>query len=99
MVATIEELRLYAKEGDSPSEILNLQRLLAVAVARVDRYAPDAPQIDKDQAAYHYAAYMSNQPSASGGVFYANAWRYSGAVELLKEFKVWRVGKGTVSNS
>ena len=49
MVATIEELRLYAKEGDSPSEILNLQRLLAVAVARVDRYAPDAPQIDKDQ--------------------------------------------------
>ena len=83
-------------------------RLLAVATARVERYAPDAPTAMQDEATIRFAAYLAGakaNPNASGTVSvgsvsltetshsHAAAFRLCGAKGLLGP---WRVRRGAV---
>ena len=80
------------------------ERLLAVALALVERFAPDAPQAVKNGALIRCAGWLSESPSAgirreSSGPFDASyspgmtgALRHSGAMALLSPWKARRAG-------
>ena len=79
-------------------------RLLAVATALVERYAPGAPEAVQDEAALRVAGWLHGQPKASIGEATAgplsatyvrshlSALRHSGAMALLSLFKTRRAG-------
>ena len=79
-------------------------RLLAVAAALVDRYAPLAPAPVANEAAIRTAAYIHGQPSAAirseteGDVeteyaaTHLSALRHSGGMALLSPWKIRRGG-------
>ena len=79
-------------------------RLLAVASALVERYAPEAPEAISNEAAIRSAGWLADQPSAAirseteGDIStdYApsqmSALRHSGAMALLSPWKVRRAG-------
>ncbi len=102
MAVTLTAAELAEAVGvDSATAI----RLLAVATALVERYAPDAEASISNEAAIRTAGWLAEQPSAAirseteGDVTtsYAptmmSALRHSGAMALLSPFKVRR---GTV---
>ena len=79
-------------------------RLLPVAVALVEKYAPGAPSAIQDEAAVRCAGWLAEQPAAAvtseatGDIAtrYAinnvSALRHSGAMALLSGWKVRRGG-------
>ena len=79
-------------------------RLLAVATALVERYAPDAPDAISNEAAVRSAGWLAEQPAAAiraeteGDIStsYApsqmSALRHSGAMALLSPWKARRAG-------
>ena len=79
-------------------------RLLAVATALVERYAPDAPDAISNEAAIRSAGWLADQPSAAirseteGDIStdyspsQMSALRHSGAMALLSPWKVRRAG-------
>ncbi len=79
-------------------------RLLAVAGALVERYAPDAPDAVANEAAIRTAGWLAEQPSAAitseseGDIrtSYAptmlSALRHSGGMALLSPWKIRRAG-------
>ena len=101
---TAEELA--AEIGIPDDEINRARRLLAVASEAVDRYAPGAPVILKNEAAIRFCGYMAG--SDYGGVHSesvgprsveytppstnAAMFRNSGAAGLLTNYKVRRGG-------
>ena len=80
------------------------ERLLMVVSALVERYAPDAPEKVKDEAAIRSAGYLVEQPSASVrsestgdlrtsfAASSVSALRHSGALALLSPWKIRRGG-------
>ena len=79
-------------------------RLLAVATALVERYAPDAPDAISNEAAIRSAGWLAEQPAAAirseseGDIrtSYAttamSALRHSGGQALLSPWKIRRAG-------
>ena len=79
-------------------------RLLAVATALVERYAPDAPDSIQNEAAIRCCGWLAEQPHAAirsestGGIETAfapsmqSALRHSGGMALLSPWKVRRAG-------
>ena len=67
-------------------------RLRPVAVAVIERYAPDAPDAVKDEAAVRVAGYLLDQPPAPAGDGHAAALRNSGAAALVSQWRVRRAG-------
>ena len=82
-------------------------RLLAVATARVDRYAPDAPTEMQNEAVVRFCGYLAgakSNPNASGSVSagsvsltesshsHAAAFRLCGAEGLLSPWRRRRAG-------
>ena len=80
------------------------ERLLMVVTALVERYAPDAPEKVKDEAAIRSAGYLVEQPSASVrsestgdlrtsfAATHVSALRHSGGMSLLTPWKIRRGG-------
>lgn len=97
MAVTVPELAAALRLTDgsaAPAEPLNgiLTRLAGVSDALVTEYAPDAPEVVRDQAAVQLAAYLFDQPNAGAGMRYSTAFRSSGAASLLTRWKVRRAG-------
>ena len=79
-------------------------RLLAVATALVERYAPDAPPVIQNEATIRCSGWLAEQPSAAirseteGDVNTSyvpsmiSALRHSGGMALLSPWKVRRAG-------
>ena len=80
-------------------------RLHPVAVALVERYAPEAPEAVQNEAAIRCAAWLADQPAAGvrsmrtgdvstsfDGARALGALRHSGAMGLLSPWKVRRGG-------
>ena len=80
-------------------------RLLAVAAALVERYAPDAPDAVANEAVIRTAGWLAEQPSAAIraeteadiSTSYApsmqSALRHSGGMALLSPWRVRRAGQ------
>ena len=82
----IQALRL----GDTPDERAIAERLLGAAQEIVEKQAPNAPDVLKDEAVIRLAAYWYDQPNAGRGAGYANAFRNSGALALLAPYRALR---------
>ena len=79
-------------------------RLLAVAAALVNRYAPDAPDAISNEAVIRTAGWLAEQPSAairsetegdirtSYSPMMQSALRHSGAMALCSPWKIRRAG-------
>ncbi len=98
---TLEQLSGALRLGDgstTPEEPLLaiLTRLQAVSVARVERYAPDADDETKSEAAVRLASALFDAPASAGTERYANLFRSSGAEALLAPWRQWRAVTGVV---
>ena len=103
--AAIARLRLYLGLRDSercPDE--SVSAVGATASARVERYAPGAPQSARDEATIRFAGYLVQSnfgtirqetlgPHTKEYVTaHANAWRNCGAAMVLSPWRVRRAG-------
>ena len=92
---------VQGRAGDSGEEAAALG---SMAAARVERYAPGAPQAVRDEAVIRFAGYLAQAdfgtlrqetigPQTNEFVAnHANAWRNSGAAMLLAPWRVRRAG-------
>ena len=92
---TVQNLaaRLRITDGTAPPpEPVNseLTDYLAAATARIQTFAPTAPDAVHNLAAVVYVAYLYESPGAASGDGFANAWRNSGARSLLTPYRTLR---------
>ena len=92
MALTVSQLATAIRAGGSAQETGIVTRLLAVAVAQVTRYAGNAPEDVRDEAAIRIAAYLYDMPNAGRNAAYASALRNSGASALLAQYRIHRAG-------
>ena len=92
MALTVSQLATAIRAGGSAQETEIVTRLLAVAVAQVMRYADNAPEDVRDEAAIRIAAYLYDMPNAGRNAAYASALRNSGASALLAQYRIHRAG-------
>ena len=90
MALSIAALRSAIRAGDSARETVEVTRLRNFAVAFVNRYAPNAPETIRDEAAIRLAGYIFDSPSASGQARHANAFLNSGAQAIVGPYKARR---------
>lgn len=82
MAVGVDDLRQALRVADGQdTEILT--RILGASAALVEKEAPAAPEVVKDEAAIRVAGYLYDAPT-SGSIAYANACRNSGAQLLLR---------------
>ena len=91
MAVTIDNLIQALRLGDTPEERTNAVRLMKVAKAIVDREAPNAPVVIKDEACIRLCGYLYDMPNAARGASFANAFRNSGAQALLSPYRALKV--------
>ena len=101
MAVSLTDAQLVAALGVSPELSA---RLLPVAVALVNRYAPGAHDAVANEAAIRTAGYLAEMPAAAVrseavgdvsqgfAVTHLSALRHSGAMALLSPWKVRRAG-------
>ena len=87
---TIDQLRVAVRAGDSPEELSDLTRLLAVGTALVLNHAPSAPDVIASQAVVMVVGQLYDKPIA--GVNFNAAFRQCGAVSLLQKWRIHEVG-------
>ena len=92
---TLTELAASMRLGDgveAPTPPLDgiLTRLLAVAIATVERLAPDAPDDIQAEAVIRMAAYAYDSPTAGRNTGFASAWHNSGASAMCVPWIVRR---------
>ena len=105
MAVTITAAELLIQLGirDSTAGNAHATRLLASCTARVERYAPGAPESVQNESVVRFAGWLSNKvPGVMGEelgprkVEYeavgAGAFRRSGAMSLLSSWKVRTAG-------
>ena len=95
MALTVSQLAsaLRLTDGTAPEEPLlsELNRLLAVGNAFVDKIASGAPDDVKAEAVIRFAGYLWDMPPSSRGSSYDNAWANSGAGALVSRWVVRRL--------
>ena len=87
MAVTIDNLITALRLGDTTEEREIAERLLAAAQEVVNKQAPNAPDVLKDEAVIRLAAYWYDMPQAARGAGFANALRNSGAQSLLAPYR------------
>ena len=92
MALTDAQLLAALRLSDSPEETQQVVRLRPVARTMVQRFAPAAPELIKDEAVVRIAGYYFDLPYASRGTSLANAMANSGAGALLLPYREHRAG-------
>ena len=82
MAVTVADVREALRVTDGQDEAI-LTRILGAASALVEKEAPGAPDVVKDEATIRVAAYLYDAPT-TGTVATANVCRNSGAQLLLR---------------
>lgn len=102
--AALRDATACLKAAIGEDDDANAQRLGATAAALVERYAPDAPQLVRNEAVIRAAGWLREQPAAavrsegigevstSYATTHVSALRHSGAMALLSPFKQRRAG-------
>ena len=82
-------LRITADPAVAPPEpyLGILTRLQTVAENQIERYAATADAATKSEAAIRMIGYLVDQPTATQGSSFANAFRNSGAQSLLADYR------------
>ena len=65
-------------------------RYVMVGEHLVDKFAPDAPDVVKDQATIQLCKQLYDSPPAAAGLRFAYAFEASGAAHLLSQWRVLR---------
>ena len=87
MAITTDNLITALRLGDTPEERTIVLRLMRTAKETVNREAPNAPQVLKDEACVRLCGYWYDQPNAHRGAAFANAFRNSGAQSILAPYR------------
>ena len=91
-------VRLSTDPTTGPHEpyLTDLTRLLAVADGMITRYAPDAPDADKNEAAIRIVGYLLNAPPYTNNINVStpvNVLRNSHAQSILADSRVLSYAK------
>ena len=92
MALSNRELATALRLGDTPEELEIAGRLKKAAMLLVEKTAPNAPEVIKEEACIRLAAYWYDMPNAPRGTAYASALRNSGAKSLLLPYREYSVG-------
>ena len=93
MALTVDALKAALHLGlDDAAYDEELSRLIAVATAQIERYAPAAPQAVKDRAVSVFAEYLHDRPTGTGYLETANVFSNSGARSMLSYWRERRAG-------
>ena len=90
MALTVAQLREAIRAGTSARETAELTRILTFSEGFVGRYAPDAPEAVRDEAAISLAGYIFDSPTAAGMARHANLFLNSRAQSILSSYKARR---------
>ena len=85
-----DDLRITA---DQSGDDAKLERLIDVAVERVEREAPTAPDSQKNLAALMFLSFLFHYGAHRGGVNLPSAWHRSGAASIVKPWRKIRAGR------
>ena len=85
-----DDLRITA---DQSGDDAKLERLIDVAVERVEKEAPTAPYSQKDMAALLFLSYLFHYGPHRGGSNLPSAWHKSGAAAIVKPWRKIRAGR------
>lgn len=69
--------------GPTAEEAEEAERLLRVSYEIVNEYAPNAPDVIRDESALLCAGYLYDRPDTARGIGFANVLRNSGAQAML----------------
>ena len=90
---TVEDLRDALRLGTTDEETSQVTRLLGYATAAIENYVETAPDPIHNEAAIRLAGYLFDQPFASRGrADYSNAFRFSGAANILAPHRRRQLG-------
>lgn len=89
---TVDQLLTAARVDNDTANREIMTRLLAVGTAKVERWAPDAPEAVQNEAVVRFAAYLYDQPQTHPGTDYGAAFRNSGAMSLLTDYHMHGAG-------
>ena len=83
------ELRIIADEAQAIPAAYNgmLTRRMQQAEFRIEAYAENAPEAAKVEAAVRWLGYSMDTPTASSGSAFADAFRHSGAMAELAQWR------------
>lgn len=92
MAVSLAQAFAALRLGDGTTEPVEpqlgiIQRALATAMAVCMRYAPDAPEVIRDEATVRVLGYLYESPPSGGRNMFANALEQTGAAALLD---LWR---------
>ena len=80
--------------GDTSAEVEQVTRLLAYATVAIEQHLDTeyatTPEAAVNEAAVRLCSYMYDQPTASSGLAFANAMRFSGAARILLPYRLHR---------
>ena len=80
---------------DAAETAVLVTRLVGVATAHVERWAPLAPDGLLNEAAVRMAGYLYDAPTSHAGGAYGSAFEHSGARALLASWRTHRAGRVT----
>ena len=89
---TPAELAAALRLLGTDEETAQVTRLLDYATERVEKHAPEAPDVAQNEAVIRLAGYLFDMPFAPAGARFANALRNSGAGNMLLPYRIHRAG-------
>ena len=92
MALTTDTLIQALRLGDTQEERAIAERLRLASEELVNKTAPNAPDVIKEEATIRLAAYWFDMPNAPRGTGYAAALRNSGAKSILLPYRVMKAG-------
>ena len=91
---TVAQLASAMRVGETAAETEQVTRLLVYAEVAISQHLGSAyataPDAAVNEAAIRIASYLYDQPTASGGLAFGNAMRFSGAARILLPYRLHR---------
>ena len=96
LTITVSQLASAMRVGTTSTEVEQVTRLLVYAEVAISQHLGSTyattPDAAVNEAAIRIASYLYDQPTASSGLAFGNAMRFSGAARILLPYRLHKAG-------
>ena len=96
LTITVAQLASAMRVGTTSTEVEQVTRLLVYAEVAISQHLGSTyattPDAAVNEAAIRIASYLYDQPTASSGLAFGNAMRFSGAARILLPYRLHKAG-------